>query len=141
MFKRIMVPTDASDFSKRALKTALEMARVMGSEIVLMHVIYSPEFFWGFNSPYGEMTSITNLEQNADLILDATMEGMKVDVPLKKVLKDGYPVKVILDEIEAEKIDLVIMGSHGYGLIAGSLLGSVSQRVIHHSKIPVMVVK
>jgi nucleotide-binding universal stress UspA family protein len=55
MFKRILVPTDASEFSKRALKAAVEMARIMGSEIVLLHVIYSPNFSGDSIRPTGKL--------------------------------------------------------------------------------------
>jgi len=59
----------------------------------------------------------------------------------KKMLQGQHPASVILDEIAKENIDLVVMGSHGYGPIAGSVLGSVSQRVVHRSECPVLIVK
>jgi nucleotide-binding universal stress UspA family protein len=141
MFKKILVPTDASEYSRRALEKALELARLVNAEIFLLHVIYTPEFFWGFNSPYGEPKSVDELKHNAELTLDSTMKDLKIDVPLHKILEEGHPVKIIEKEAESLGIDIIIMGTHGYGSFAGSVMGSVSQRVIHNVKCPVMVVK
>lgn len=141
MFKKILVPTDASEYSQRAFRAALELARAMNGEIRLLHVVYNPDFFWGFNSPYGETKSDQEVDKNAELLLEATIAGVEVDVPLQKALRKGHPVQAIVQEIKQQGIDLVVMGSHGYGMFTGSVLGSVSQRVIHDTNCPVMIVK
>jgi nucleotide-binding universal stress UspA family protein len=76
-------------------------------------------------------------------VLEATLKGIDIsDVSIiKKKSQAAKPAKVILEEIEKEKIDLVVMGSHGYGAIAGSLIGSVSQHVLHKAKCSVLIVK
>lgn len=63
------------------------------------------------------------------------------NVPLKKKVVQGYPSTMILEEVEKEAIDLVVMGSHGYGPITGSVLGSVSQRVLKRVECPILIVK
>ena len=142
MFKRILVSTDASEYSRRALKTALELARSFQAEVVLLHVVYTPQAYWGYTISYGITVTQDQLDQNGELALEATLMGMdSTSVVLNKKVKSGHPVSVILEEIKNENIDLVVMGSHGYGAISGSILGSVSQRVLQRASCPVLIVK
>lgn len=142
MFKRILVPTDASEYSRRALKMALELAQSVQAEVVLLHVSYTPQAYWGYTISYGITVTQEQLDQNGELALDATMTGIDSEqVVIHKRVESGHPVTIILEQIKKENIDLVIMGSHGYGAIAGSVLGSVSQRVLQKASCPVLIIK
>lgn len=142
MFKRILVPTDASEYSRRALKTALELAQSIQAEIVLLHVSYTPQAYWGYTISYGITVTQEQLDENGELALDATLAGIDSEqVVINKRVESGHPVTIIVEQIKKENIDLVIMGSHGYGAIAGSVLGSVSQRVLQRSSCPVLIIK
>ena len=142
MYKKIMVPTDASEYSRRALITALELARKFQAEVVLLFVTYTPEAYWGYNPAYTIEISKEQIEETGKHTLMAALAGIDVgDVPLQKQTIAGHPSNVILAEIVNQDIDLVVMGSHGYGPIAGSVLGSVSQRVLRKATCPVLVVK
>ena len=142
MFKKILVATDASEYSRRALKIALELARTFGGEVELLNVMYIREAYWGYNVAYSILVSPEQIEEAGELVLKATLEGIDVgNVPLKKKVVQGYPSTMILEEVEREALDLVVMGSHGYGPVVGSVLGSVSQRVLHKAEVPVLIVK
>ena len=142
MFKKILVPTDASDYSRRALKTALELARSIQAEVVLLHVSYTPQAYWGYTISYGITVTQEQLDQNGELALEATLTGIDSEgVVIHKRVESGHPVTIIVEQIKKENIDLVIMGSHGYGTIAGSFLGSVSQRVLQRASCPVLIIK
>jgi len=142
LFKRILVPTDASEYSRRALKTALELARAVKAEVVLLHVSYTPQAYWGYTISYGITVTQEQLDQNGELALDATLTGIDTEqVVITKRVESGHPVTIILEQVKKENIDLVIMGSHGYGAIAGSVLGSVSQRVLQRVSCPVLIIK
>ncbi|KUO71536.1 MAG: universal stress protein UspA [Desulfosporosinus sp. BRH_c37] len=142
MFKKILVATDASEYSRRALKTALELAKTFGGEVELLNVMYIREAYWGYNMAYSILIPPEQIEEAGVLTLEATLEGINVgNVPLNKKVVQGYPATMILEEVEKEAIDLVVMGSHGYGPIAGSVLGSVSQRVLQRAECPVLIVK
>lgn len=142
MFKKILVPTDASEYSRRALMTALELARSIQAEVVLLHVSYTPQAYWGYTISYGITVTQEQLEQNGELALEATLTGIDSEqVVIHKRVESGHPVSIILEQIKKENIDLVIMGSHGYGAIAGSVLGSVSQRVLQRASCPVLIIK
>lgn len=142
MFKRILVPTDASEYSRRALKTALELARAVNAEVVLLHVSYTPQAYWGYTISYGITVTQEQLDQNGELALEATLTGIETEpVVITKRVESGHPVTIVVDQIKKDNIDLVVMGSHGYGAIAGSVLGSVSQRVLQRASCPVLIIK
>lgn len=142
MFKKILVATDASEYSRRALQSALDLARKFQAEVELLFVAYTPEAYWGYNSAYSIQISRDEIEERGKLTLEAAVEGIDIsDVPLKKKMIQGHPSTVIIEEVDNENIDLVVMGSHGYGPITGAVLGSVSQRVLRKAKCPVLIVK
>lgn len=142
MFKKILVPTDASENSRRALKMALELASSYQAEVLLLHVSYTPQAYWGYTISYGITVTQEQLDQNGELALDATLSGVdQGEIVINKRVEAGHPVTVILDQIKQESIDLVVMGSHGYGAITGSVLGSVSQRVLQRANCPVLIIK
>ena len=138
--KKILVATDASEYSRRALKTALEIARKFNAEVELLFVMQMPLAY--DSSVYSYIISPEEIVNEGDRALKVTLGGMDIsDVKLTQKKIQGKPANVIVKEVEDENIDLVVMGSQGYGAIAGSLLGSVSQRVLHRSKCAVLIVK
>ncbi|KLU64061.1 MULTISPECIES: universal stress protein [Desulfosporosinus] len=142
MFNKILVPTDASEYSRRAFKMALDLARTFHSEIELLFVTYVPEAYWGYSIAANLIIPPEQLEEGGELVLDTTLEGMDVDgVKITRKKIEGHPAARISSETEREEIDLVVMGSHGYGPLAGSMLGSVSQGVLQRVKCPVLIVK
>lgn len=141
MFKNILVPTDASESAKHALMIALEMAKEYGSRIVLLHIVFTPEAL-GYTLANGITVPQEEISIYGKEALTATLAGIDTgNVPIEKKLKPGHPVVAILEEIEIGHFDLVVMGSRGYGPITGSLLGSISQRVLSKATCPVMIVK
>lgn len=139
--KKILVPTDASEYSRRAFKTALELARKFNAEVELLLVMYDPVVYsFGVADSYIVPPEV--VEQDGELALEATLEGIDIsEITLKIKKLQGNPGNVIIQEVENENIDLVVMGSHGYGAIASTLLGSVSQKVLHGAKSSVLIVK
>ena len=141
MLKKILVATDASVYSQRALKTALEIARKFNSEVELLFVMHMPVVYDSSVNSY--ILSPEQIEQEGERALKATLEGIDISnvTLIKKKLQGKKPASVILKEVENENIDLVVMGNHGYGAIVGSLLGSVSQHILHKAKCSVLIVK
>lgn len=141
--KKILVATDASEYSRKALIRALELARKFNSEVELLSVINLPEA-----RPYAVHLLDEHVnwqernEQEGELVLKATLEGINISgVTINKKVIQGKPANMIIQEIDNENINLVIMGSHGYGVVSGAILGSVSQRVLHGAKCSVLIVK
>jgi nucleotide-binding universal stress UspA family protein len=138
--KKILVATDSSEYSRQALKGALELARKFNSEVELLYSMDLPQMYEAGNM-YGVVTPLQT-EQSGEHVMQATLEGIDITgVTITKKIVQGKPAHMILEEIENENIDLVVMGSHGYGAISGTILGSVSQRVLHGAKCSVLIVK
>lgn len=141
MFNNILVPTDASDSAQRALMVAIELAKEFGSRILLLHVVFTPEAL-GYTLSSGIAVPQEELSIYGREALTAAMAGIDTgNVLIEKKQLPGHPGIVILQEIESSQMDLVIMGNRGYGAIAGTMLGSVSQRVLSKAKCPVMIIK
>ncbi|MDQ7094309.1 universal stress protein [Desulfosporosinus sp. PR] len=139
--KKILVATDASEYSRKALISALELARIFNAEIELLFVMEMPIAYE--SSVFAYLISPENLEKESKIIFDNTLEGIDTSgvTLIQKKMVGRKPGEVIVQEAESENIDLIVMGSHGYGAITGTLLGSVSQYVIHKSKCSVLIAK
>ncbi|HEY8875869.1 MAG TPA: universal stress protein [Desulfosporosinus sp.] len=141
MLKKILVATDASEYSRQAFKSALELARNFHVEIEVLFVMYKP-LVYDADLLGGEVIPPFQTELKSELVIESTLEGFDITgVTVTKKVVQGKPANLILREIEDENIDLVVMGSHGYGAIAGAILGSVSQRVLHGAKCSVLIAR
>ncbi|EGW36716.1 universal stress protein [Desulfosporosinus sp. OT] len=139
MYKRILVPTDGSDPSRYALVHALELAKKFNSEVELFHV--TPTFeAYSVGVGYSLHLTPEQIKKAAEFVFETTLRDIDIEnVPLSKKHASGYPASSIIDEIKRE-FDLVVMGTRGHGVIAGTILGSVTQRVLAHAQCPVLVV-
>ena len=141
MFKTILVPTDASEAANRALEVALKLAKELGSRIVLLHVVFTPEAM-GYTLSSGAAVPQEDISIFGKEALAAATNGIDTgNVPIEKKQIPGHPGLAIIEEIKSRNIDLVVMGNRGYGPIAGAMMGSVSQRVLTQAGCPVMIIK
>ncbi|NLL80673.1 MAG: universal stress protein [Tissierellia bacterium] len=145
--KKILVPIDGSEPSKRALKLAVEIAEKMGSSIKVINVI-SPIVSQSVYA-YTVAADRTNLEEamkiknrNSQKIIEETIEPYKdspVEITSTTIL--GHPAEEIIREAEDEEYSLIVMGSRGLGAFSRTLLGSVSDKVVYHSRVSVLIAK
>ncbi len=142
MLKRILVATDASDYSRRALMMAIDLAKKFDAEIELVHVFtqplpYSGDYLVGYSYVY----PAEQIDDIGKQVLEVTLKGIDTQqVRIMKKIISGYPATSILQEIKRD-IDLVVMGTRGHGPLAGAVMGSVTQRVLAESPCPVLIVK
>ena len=145
-FKNILVPTDLSETSLRAIRRAVELARSSGGTITLLHVgilpyVYSTDM--GFAQPVGPLfvqaSEQAAREQRHNLERTARQE-IPETISHRVVVREGYPPQEILDQVTAGQHDLIVMGTHGRTGLKRALLGSVAERVIRESTVPVLVV-
>lgn len=140
MFNKILVATDASEYSCSALSLAVELAKENNSQIILMHVI-NPQ-------PYQVPTIAGHFFQEliddiSKRVMETTLKGIDVGkVPITQKVSIGNAAHEILKEIDQnDDIDLVVMGTRGKGGLQAAFLGSVTQKVVSGAKCPVLVVK
>lgn len=139
MVKRILVATDASEYSRHALITAIEYAKQFQAEIELLHVVHQPHTIVFPESDY--IYSDKQVNEIGKHVLEKTLKGIDTgQVKINRKVISGYPQTAIIDEIK-RNIDLVIMGTRGHSPIGGVLIGSVTQRVLADASCPVLVVK
>jgi nucleotide-binding universal stress UspA family protein len=144
MFNHILVPIDGSETSMVAVSKASGLALAFGSRITLIHVVDNYPFI-GVGADYAlgqnEYLAAATSSANAALargVAALAAEGLHSD---QRVI-DGHVVhEGIVDTAIAIGADLIVMGSHGRTGIEKLLLGSVTQRVLQDSKVPVLVVK
>lgn len=140
MFNRILVPTDGSESSRHALIEALELAKKFNSKLELFHVTPTQKDYYGNNFGYS-IVDPEQVDRNGELALEFTLKGIDIgDVSFSKKHVPGNAAGSILDEIKRD-FDLVVMGTTGHGAFAGAIIGSVTQRVLNNSHIPVLIVK
>jgi nucleotide-binding universal stress UspA family protein len=135
-FSKILVPTDFSEGSTRALDLAAKLVRPDGA-ITLLHVLELPVAWSG--------TISDALAQDLDKRASAALEAMSSRVQTARVTtasRVGYPGAQTLATIDADPtIDLVVMGSHGRTGLARMFLGSVAEKVVRHARCPVLVAR
>jgi nucleotide-binding universal stress UspA family protein len=146
---KVLLPTEGSEFSNAAVKKCCKMFdETENTEIEILSVVETverPTDPYGAPSEYIHDLNASALKRAKDMV-DQTAEDIRAHFPdlgtqlTKKVVK-GKPEKEIVEEAENWGADLIIMGSHGYGFWRRSLLGSVSESVVHHAPCSVLVVK
>ncbi|AFM39723.1 universal stress protein UspA-like protein [Desulfosporosinus acidiphilus SJ4] len=139
--KKILVATDASGYSRKALLSALELARIFNAVIELLFVMEMPIAYE--STVFAYLISPENIEKESENVFENTLRGIDTSgvTVIQKKIVGRRPGEVIIQEAESENIDLIVMGSHGYGAFTGTLLGSVSQYVIHKAKCSVLIAK
>jgi len=147
MFRHILVPTDGSPVSASAVHRAVSFAKEIGARITFFYAL--PDFD---ASPYGEaeLLRITDpvrlreaVARQCDEILSAAAQvaqnGAVECDRLHSTAKEPY--EAIIDAAKATDCDLIMMASHGYRGVKGLLLGSQTQKVLTHSRLPVLVLR
>ena len=140
-FKRIVVPIDGSKASKKAAKKAFSLAEKTDLDVTLMHVVHIP----ATALPPTEATVYNPDVEGAvrkkgrDILDEFKEMGSKSNVKIKTKLIEGVPDDEIVKE--SKKNDLIIMGSKGHSAVGRVLIGSVSEKVLHHSDATVMIVR
>jgi nucleotide-binding universal stress UspA family protein len=141
MFSKILVPVDGSENAFRALDQALFLAKSTGAAITAIHVIESPPTVY-VESQKLLNELLSNYRKESAKILDKCKEiGQRQDVKVDTVIAEGDAAANINGYAEKEAFDLIVIGSRGLGRLKQALLGSVSNKVIHHAKRSVLIVK
>lgn len=144
MYTRILVPTDGSDISLKAVQTACSLARLCGAELRTLSV-KTPFPYSAISEmqPVPPQEFYDAQERVATAWVNQSLEAAKTaNVPCKGFTVEAlHPWEAIIEQAKAENCDLIVMASHGRRGLSALLLGSETQRVLTHSPIPVLVVR
>ena len=136
----IVVGIDGSEHSKKALRWALDEARLRGASLRAVYAWTMPVYFgYGVTAAVLDPQSLrAAAKENLDKAVDAVAGGVK-DVSIDRRAVEGLAAQVLVDE--AKDADLLVVGSRGHGGFTGLLLGSVSQQCAHHAPCAVVIVR
>jgi nucleotide-binding universal stress UspA family protein len=141
MVKHVLVAVDGSPPSLSAAKFALSMAQQLGARVTLLTVLPKPEVIpLGPLSGYAVMSPPAN---KADLErVKERLDAIAAEYPsvqVARIVEMGEVPETIIVMAERERAELIVMGARGHGAGRRFLLGSVSDRVVHHAHCPVTV--
>jgi universal stress protein A len=137
-WKSILAPTDLSEPSKRAVKSAAALAQKCGAKIILLNVVQMPNCCSSDAPPNVE--EMMNIARKS---LDEIAQTIPPDVAVEKIVRFGTrePVKQIVEEADKVSADLIVIATHGYSGLKRVLLGGTAERVVRHAPCPVLVVR
>jgi nucleotide-binding universal stress UspA family protein len=144
MYQRILVPTDGSEISNKAVQTAAALARLSGAAMMALSV---KEPF-----PYSAISEMQPVPPQefydaqeriaAERVKNAVAAALAAGVTCQgHTVEALHPWEAILDHAKTQGCDLIVMASHGRRGLSALLLGSETQKVLTHSPVPVLVVK
>lgn len=145
MFKHILVPTDGSTLSLRAAKNAVRFAKVHGARITAFYA--APEYHPNIAGDYLPANFVplgvfqTQIKKSAERYLDQVKKLAEVGgvACTGFYVTDDSPHQAIIKAAKARKCDLIFMASHGRSGLEGLLIGSETNKVLTHCKLPVLV--
>ncbi len=144
MYKRILVPTDGSDLTAKAVETAITLAKALGGQLVTLSVKDS--------FPYGAISEMQPIPPQEffdaqDRISASRVQQVQQACAVAGLACEAHtvdaeqPWQAIIDLAKSSACDLVVMASHGRRGLSALLLGSETQKVLTHSAVPVLVVR
>ncbi len=142
MFDKILVPVDGSDTCSKIYSVAQDFHNRYNSILILVHVDDTSviQNYVNYPSP-GLSIQLDGAERSARILKEASEQLDVPDTHMKITYLTGEPASAILDVAHQENVDLILICTHGLGAAKRFLLGSVTDRVVHHADIPVMVLR
>lgn len=141
---KILVATDGSEYANKAGDYAGFLASKVGeAEITVLSVVDTAVIAQASTHPSAMSTTLfEELEQVAsEAVSDAQQRLSWKGSTVRTRVERGVPAAVICDVAERDKFDLIVMGARGHGRISDILLGSVSDKVLHKARVPVLIVR
>jgi nucleotide-binding universal stress UspA family protein len=141
LYHHILVPTDFSASSQRALETAVSLAVAFGAKLTLTHSCEVPGYAYvGMMAP--PIDYLTPLREAGQSLLLKSVESIRDRVPgATALLRSGPPWQQTLEVAKEIGADLIVMGTHGRSGLAHAFLGSVAAKVVRMSPIPVLTLR
>ena len=146
LFSKIVVAVDGSETSNKVHEVAAQLAKLSNAKLIIVHAVMSPLPVGG-GLFYTDASSIDklriDLEESGRRLLDNYSKKSKNEykIEVETTLARGYPPDAVVREADAKGADLIVVGSRGFSGAKQFFIGSVPNSVLHHSSIPVLLVK
>ena len=141
IIKRILVPTDLTNESERAIEFSLALAKIFGAQLTLFHVYkepYSVEYLRGPCAYDAVLENRRHFENTLNLIAE---EARKRYPDCDTEFRDGEPCQEIVNMARERNIDLIVISTHHYNWLTRLAYGCDSERILHHAPCPVLIMK
>lgn len=146
MYQRILVPVDGSPTSQQGLAEAIQLAKLTGGQLRLLHMVDELSIVMGM-SDYASPTEdfFALMHESGQKVLDeareqAVREGVAADVVLNEIY-GGRLAALVVEQALAWPADLVVLGTHGRRGIGRFLMGSDAEQIVHIAPVPVLLVR
>jgi nucleotide-binding universal stress UspA family protein len=142
-FRHILAPTDFSEYSKKAVASALELAQKFGAKLTILHVIELPPYpVEGYVPPSLSATFLDDMERQATVDLAQIVpEAEAAKVEVARLVAMGTPYRKIVETAEADHVDLIVMATAGRTGFSHLVLGSIAERVVRTASCPVLTMR
>lgn len=140
-FKKILCPIDHSDGSKEALKYAVSFAIKEKAKLYLLHVIDIRTFDENIDLMAKQIPDDEKIKQMKTKLIECIPEEIRNDMQLEALVVQGIPFVEIISIAKKDKVDMIVIGTHGRTGLTHIMLGSVSEKVVRKAPCPVLTVK
>lgn len=147
MYERILIPTDGSDVAEAAVDQALALATAFDAEVHALYVVDVESVNLGLGTEQvdrlhqGRFDEMEEVKARAEAATGAVADrAAERGIDVVEHTAGGRPHAVIADYADDNDVDLIVMGSHGRGGVSRAILGSVTDRVLRSTDVPVQVV-
>lgn len=142
MFKKILVPVDGSESSESILAHVKAFGEAYNAKVILLNVYGLPTLTEYNNYPAYPLENAYVIERQSEEILKRAKESLgDVSFEIVTICEAGNPAATILDVADKHECDLILMCTHGMGAMKRFLMGSVTNKVVHHASMPVLVIR
>lgn len=139
--KKILIATDGSEFTKKAVKKAIYLAKMLGAEMIGLYVVdISPIVPMSLDESAFPMVDFLRNEGD-DVLKQLKTQAESAGIRARVMKKEGIPADEIVETAKKEDVDLIVVGTLGRSALQKLLLGSVAEKVIRHAPCPVLVVR
>ena len=139
--KKILAPTDLSELSEVGVRSAMEMARSQGAEVIVYHVIGFEETTVPYEGFYTESLARLVPQERKKLLAEFLRENFADILPqvtIRQEVEVGVPYKRIVEKAAEEGAELIVMSTHGRTGLLHMLIGSVTEKVVQRAPCPVL---
>jgi nucleotide-binding universal stress UspA family protein len=140
MFQRILVPLDGSQRAEQAVPVAARVARAMGGSLVLLQVLSAPGELVPFVASALEPSTLV-ADETAGMSYLEVVAGLFPDLPAEVAVRTGLAASTISSFADTSHADAIFLTSHGHTNLVHRLLGDVAERVVHSSRVPVLMLR
>ena len=140
LYKKILIATDGSENTKKAVDYGIELARIAEAEVHAVYVLDAGAFATlPMDAAWESMYELIRAE-GSEALKHVEDQGMESGVPAQCSILEGHPASEIVLYAQEHEIDLIVMGTLGKTGLDRILVGSVATKVVHTSTIPVLIV-